>query len=161
MSHLTTFPNTEVKYINYYKERKMQAFHNFCCLPLNRWNLTASGPRPNPQGSYHYGLVNTTRTIRLANSRATINGKLRYAVNSISFIPADTPLKVADFYNISGVFTLGSMPDNPTGGGAYLQTSVMAANMREYVEIIFQNAENFVQSWHIDGYAFWVVGCVS
>ncbi|PPS11581.1 hypothetical protein GOBAR_AA09057 [Gossypium barbadense] len=33
-----------------------------------RTNLTASGPRPNPQGSYHYGLINTTRTIRLANS---------------------------------------------------------------------------------------------
>ena len=128
---------------------------------LYRWNLTASGPRPNPQGSYHYGLVNTTRTIRFANSRATINGKLRYAVNSISFIPADTPLKVADFYKIPGVFMLGSMPDNPTGGGAYLQTSVMAANMRDYVEVIFENTENFVQSWHIDGYAFWVVGCVS
>uniref|UniRef100_A0A0D9WT98 Plastocyanin-like domain-containing protein n=1 Tax=Leersia perrieri TaxID=77586 RepID=A0A0D9WT98_9ORYZ len=123
-----------------------------------RWNLTASGPRPNPQGSYHYGLVNTTRTMRLANSRASINGKLRYAVNSVSFIPADTPLKVADFYNIQGVFTLGSMPDNPTGGGAYLQTAVMAANMRDYVEVIFENPENFVQSWHIDGYAFWVVG---
>ncbi|GJN39118.1 hypothetical protein PR202_gb28216 [Eleusine coracana subsp. coracana] len=102
-----------------------------------RWNLTASGPRPNPQGSYHYGLVNTTRTIRLANSRATVNGKLRYAVNSVSFIPADTPLKVADFYNIQGVFTLGSMPDNPSGGGAYLQTSVMAANMRELGPIGF------------------------
>jgi hypothetical protein len=125
-----------------------------------RWNLTASGPRPNPQGSYHYGLVNTTRTIRLANSRATINGKLRYAVNSVSFIPADTPLKVADFYNIQGVFTLGSMPDNPSGGGAYSQTSVMAANMRGYVEIIFENAENSVQAWHIDGYSFWVVGSV-
>jgi Multicopper oxidase len=120
--------------------------------------LTASGPRPNPQGSYHYGLVNTTRTIRLANSQATINGKLRYAVNSISFIPADTPLKLADFYNIPGVFTLGSMPDNPTNGDAYLQTSVMAANMREYVEIVFENSENAVQSWHIDGYSFFVVG---
>jgi hypothetical protein len=127
---------------------------------LNRWNLTASGPRPNPQGSYHYGLVNTTRTIRLANSRATINGKLRYAVNSVSFIPADTPLKVADFYNIQGVFTLGSMPDNPSGGSAYPQTSVMAANMRGYVEIIFEIAENSVQAWHIDGYSFWVVGSV-
>ncbi|AQK70315.1 Actin-related protein 2/3 complex subunit 3 [Zea mays] len=49
------------------------------------------------------------------------------------------------------------MPDNPTGGGAYLQTSVMAANMRDYVEVVFKNAENLVQSWHIDGYAFWVV----
>ncbi|XP_037459815.1 L-ascorbate oxidase homolog [Triticum dicoccoides] len=123
-----------------------------------RWNLTASGPRPNPQGSYHYGQVNTTRTMRLANSRVTINGKLRYAVNSVSFIPTDTPLKVADFYNIQGVFTPGSMPDAPSGGPAYLQTAVMASNMRDYVEVVFENAEGSVQSWHIDGYAFWVVG---
>ncbi|KAJ6849566.1 L-ascorbate oxidase-like protein [Iris pallida] len=39
-----------------------------------RTNLTASGPRPNPQGSYHYGLINTTRTIRLANSAGLVNG---------------------------------------------------------------------------------------
>ncbi|KAG6525093.1 L-ascorbate oxidase homolog [Zingiber officinale] len=123
-----------------------------------RWNLTASGPRPNPQGSYHYGLVNTTRTIRLANSAPVINGKQRYAVNSVSFIPADTPLKVADFYNIQGVFTLGSIQDSPTYGPGYLQTSVMASNMRDYVEIIFENGEDTVQSWHIDGYSFWVVG---
>ncbi|CAA6658181.1 unnamed protein product [Spirodela intermedia] len=112
-----------------------------------RWNLTASGPRPNPQGSYHYGMINTTRTIRLANSAPVINGKQRYAVNSI-----------ADFYKIPGVFSLGSIPDNPTFGGGYLQTSVMAANFRNYVEIVFENYENTVQSWHIDGYAFFVVG---
>lgn len=123
-----------------------------------RRNLTASGPRPNPQGSYHYGLINTTRTIRLANSAPVINGKQRYAVNSVSFIPADTPLKVADYFNISGVFSLGSIPDNPTGGGAYLQTSVMAADFKAYVEIVFENEEETVQSWHIDGYNFFVVG---
>uniref|UniRef100_A0A1D1XNU0 L-ascorbate oxidase n=1 Tax=Anthurium amnicola TaxID=1678845 RepID=A0A1D1XNU0_9ARAE len=123
-----------------------------------RWDLAASGPRPNPQGSYHYGLVNTTRTIRLANSAPIINGKQRYAVNSVSFIQADTPLKVADFYKISGVFNLGSIQDYPTFGGGYLQTSVMAANFREYVEIVFENYEDTVQSWHIDGYSFFVVG---
>ncbi|KAK1284098.1 hypothetical protein QJS10_CPB21g00972 [Acorus calamus] len=123
-----------------------------------RWNLTASGPRPNPQGSYHYGLVNTTRTIRLANSAPVINGKQRYAVNSVSFIPADTPLKVADFYQIQGVFSPGSIPDYPTGSGAYLQTSVMAANFRDYIEIVFENNEDTVESWHIDGYSFFVVG---
>ncbi|WOL07661.1 L-ascorbate oxidase [Canna indica] len=123
-----------------------------------RWNLTASGPRPNPQGSYHYGLVKTTRTIRLANSAPIINGKQRYAVNSVSFIPPDTPLKLADFYKIPGVFSLGSILDYPTYGGGYLQTSVMAANFRDYVEIIFENSENTMQSWHIDGYSFWIVG---
>ncbi|KAJ3670460.1 hypothetical protein LUZ60_010784 [Juncus effusus] len=123
-----------------------------------RWNLTASGPRPNPQGSYHYGLVPTTRTIRLANSAPVINGKQRYAVNSVSFMQADTPLKLADYYKISGIFSVGSLPDNPTFGGAYLQTSVMGANYRDYVEIVFENYEDSVQSWHIDGYMFWVVG---
>ncbi|CAA6656609.1 unnamed protein product [Spirodela intermedia] len=122
------------------------------------WNLTASGPRPNPQGSYHYGLITPGRTIRLANSAPVINGKQRYAVNGVSFVPADTPLKVADFYNIPGVFTPGSIPDSPSGGGGYLKTSVMASNFRDFIEIIFENSEDTLQSWHIDGYSFFVVG---
>ncbi|KAK6939268.1 Multicopper oxidase, N-terminal [Dillenia turbinata] len=123
-----------------------------------RTNLTASGPRPNPQGSYHYGLINTTRTIKLVNSAGQINGKQRYAVNSVSFIPADTPLKVADYFNIGGVFRVGSISGNPTGGGMYLDTSVMGADYRAYVEIVFENQEDLIQSWHIAGYNFWVVG---
>ncbi|KAL2938113.1 L-ascorbate oxidase-like protein [Bienertia sinuspersici] len=122
-----------------------------------RQNLTASGPRPNPQGSYHYGMINTTRTIRLANSAPMISGKQRYAVNGVSFIPADTPLKLADYYKISGVFTLGSIPDSPSGG-ANLLTSVMAADYRAYVEVVFENSEDTVQSWHINGHVFFVVG---
>ncbi|CAL5394168.1 unnamed protein product [Camellia sinensis] len=131
-----------------------------CCHAIckTRQNLTASGPRPNPQGSYHYGMINTTRTIRLANSAPIINDKQRYAVNSVSFIPADTPLKLADYFKISGVFSLASISDNPTGGGGYLQTSVMAADFRAYVEIVFENQEDTVQSWHIDGHVFFVVG---
>ncbi|KAI3937600.1 hypothetical protein MKW98_000647 [Papaver atlanticum] len=123
-----------------------------------RTNLTASGPRPNPQGSYHYGMINTTRTIRLQSIAAQVNKKQRYALNSVSFVPADTPLKLADHYKISGVFRLGSISDNPTGGGVYTDTSVMAANFRDFIEIIFENTENVVQSYHIDGYSFFVVG---
>ncbi|XP_028762988.1 L-ascorbate oxidase homolog [Neltuma alba] len=123
-----------------------------------RWNLTASGPRPNPQGSYHYGMIKPSRTIVLANSAPIINGKQRYAVNSVSFQQPDTPLKLADYFNIPGVFYVGSIPSYPTGGNGYLQTSVMGANFREFVEIVFQNWENTLQSWHIDGYSFWVVG---
>ncbi|MFS7955836.1 putative cupredoxin, multicopper oxidase, type 2 [Helianthus anomalus] len=69
-----------------------------------RWNLTANAARPNPQGSYHYGTIPVTRTVVLANSEANINGKLRYAVNQVSYVNPKTPLKIADFYNISGVF---------------------------------------------------------
>ncbi|KAK3184381.1 hypothetical protein Dsin_031667 [Dipteronia sinensis] len=123
-----------------------------------RRNLTASGPRPNPQGSYHYGLINTTSTIRLQNSAPVINGKQRYAVNSVSFIPADTPLKLADYFKISGVYSLGSIPSSPSGSGGYLQTSVMGADFRGFAEVVFENPEDTVQSWHIDGHSFFVVG---
>ena len=103
-------------------------------------------------------MIKPSRTIMLANSNAWINGKQRYAVNSVSYVPPDTPLKLADYFKIPGVFNLGSIPTNPTWGNAYLQTSVMNTNYREFLEIIFQNWENEVQSWHIDGYSFFVVG---
>lgn len=123
-----------------------------------RTNLTASGPRPNPQGSYHYGLVNITRTIKLESSAAQVDRKQRYAVNSVSFVPADTPLKIADYFKIKDVFRVGSISDSPPHKKMYLDTSVLGADFRAFVEIVFQNHENIVQSWHIDGYAFWVVG---
>ncbi|KAL6567506.1 hypothetical protein OROGR_001174 [Orobanche gracilis] len=123
-----------------------------------RRNLTASGPRPNPQGSYHYGLIKPARTIILANSAPYINGKQRYAVNGVSYVSPDTPLKLADYFNIGGVFSVGSMPDRPASGNGYLATSVMHADYRSFVEIVFQNWENSVQSWHMDGYSFFVVG---
>ncbi|KAL0325956.1 UNVERIFIED_CONTAM: L-ascorbate oxidase [Sesamum radiatum] len=123
-----------------------------------RTNLTASGPRPNPQGSYHYGMINTSRTIRLASSAGQVNGKQKYAINSVSFVPADTPLKLADFFQISGVYRVGSIPDAPNGRGIYLDTSVMQVDYRTFIEIVFENYEDIVQSYHLNGYSFWVVG---
>ncbi|KAJ6931638.1 hypothetical protein NC652_014971 [Populus alba x Populus x berolinensis] len=123
-----------------------------------RTNLTASGPRPNPQGSYHYGMINTTRTIIVANSAGQVNGKQRYGVNSVSFIAPDTPMKLADYFKISGVFKENSISDRPYGGGLYLDTSVLTLPYRAFVEIVFQNNEDIVQSWHLDGYSFFVLG---
>ncbi len=124
----------------------------------SRTNLTASGPRPNPQGSYHYGLVNITRTIKLESYAAQVDGKQRYAINSVSYVPTETPLKLADYFKIGGVFRVGSISDNPPRKNVYLDTAVMGADFRAFIEVVFQNHENIVQSLHIDGYAFWVVG---
>ncbi|KAJ6829862.1 L-ascorbate oxidase-like protein [Iris pallida] len=125
-----------------------------------RTNLTASGPRPNPQGSYHYGLINTTRTIRLASSAGLVGGKQRYAVNGVSFVAPDTPMKLADYFKIGGVYVLGSIGDAPPPAGTAmrLDTSVMPADYRVFYELVLENRESIVQSWHVDGYAFWVVG---
>lgn len=103
-------------------------------------------------------MINTTRTIRLQNSAGLVNSKQRYAVNSVSFIAPDTPMKLADYFQIGGVFHVGSISNNPYGGGIYTDTSVMGADYRAFVEIVFENPENVIQSWHLDGYAFFVVG---
>ncbi|XP_058770739.1 L-ascorbate oxidase homolog, partial [Vicia villosa] len=79
-----------------------------------RWNLTANAARPNPQGSYHYGKITPTKTIVLANSAPLINGKQRYAVNKVSFVNPDTPLKLADYFNIPGIFSVNSIQSLPS-----------------------------------------------
>ncbi|XP_077233110.1 L-ascorbate oxidase homolog [Tasmannia lanceolata] len=123
-----------------------------------RWNLTANAARPNPQGSYHYGTIPLKRTIVLANSAGLINGKQRFAVNSVSYIAPDTPLKLADYFNITGVFNFNTIQALPTDGPASIGTSVLPANLHDFDEIVFQNNEKTIQSWHLDGYDFWVVG---
>ncbi|CAA0396763.1 unnamed protein product [Arabidopsis thaliana] len=124
-----------------------------------RTNLTASGPRTNPQGSYHYGKMKISRTLILESSAALVKRKQRYAINGVSFVPSDTPLKLADHFKIKDVFKVGSIPDKPRrGGGIRLDTAVMGAHHNAFLEIIFQNREKIVQSYHLDGYNFWVVG---
>ncbi|MED6218548.1 hypothetical protein PIB30_027622 [Stylosanthes scabra] len=125
-----------------------------------RLNLTANAARPNPQGSFHYGTIPVVRTLVLANSEEHINGKLRYAVNKISHINPLTALKLADWFNIPKVFSLNSIPDVPPPAGtpAKLGTSVVGLTLHDFVEIIFQNNEDTIQSWHMDGSSFYVVG---
>jgi len=121
-----------------------------------RWNLTASAARPNPQGSFHYGAIPTSRTLVLASSSPAIAGRRRCAVNGVSFVVPDTPLKLADNYNIANVIEWDSLPARPAGGAPpRAGTPVVRLNLHEFVEVVFQNTE---QSWHLDGYDFWVVG---
>lgn len=123
-----------------------------------RTNLTANAARPNPQGSYHYGTIQVNRTLILANAPTKINGTLRYTVNNVSYVDPDTPLKLADYFNIPGVFTLNSIKDTPPSGPDALGTSVVGTTLHDFVEIIFQNTEKAIQSWHLDGYSFYTVG---
>lgn len=120
-----------------------------------RRNLTANAARPNPQGSYHYGNITTSRTIFVANSAPVIGGKQRYGVNGRSYVRPDTPLKLADHFNISGVFSLSSAE---AVAADELATYVVGAALHEFIEIVFQNNEDSIQTWHFDGYDFWVVG---
>ncbi|CAI9090762.1 OLC1v1025596C1 [Oldenlandia corymbosa var. corymbosa] len=130
-----------------------------------RWNLTASAARPNPQGSYHYGQINITRTIKIYNSAGEVDSKLRYAVNGISHVDGETPVKLAEYFGAADkVFKYNLMLDQPdvasvTGKkvAIKLAPNVVNATFRNFVEIVFENHEKSIQSWHLDGYSFFAV----
>ncbi|PSR99583.1 L-ascorbate oxidase [Actinidia chinensis var. chinensis] len=123
-----------------------------------RWNLEASGPRPNPQGSYHYGSIDINRTVVLSNGVGLVNGKIRYTVNGVSFHYPDTPLKLADYFQLEDVFEPGIIPNMPDFRFPSLGTSVIDVLYRDYVQVVFHNPMPFLQTWHTDGYNFFVVG---
>lgn len=125
-----------------------------------RWNLTASAARPNPQGSFHYGEINITRTIKLVNSASRVDGKLRYAINGVSHIDPPTPLKLAEYYGVTDqVFQYDTITDEPPANieNVTVKPNVLNMTFRNFVEIILENPEKSIQSWHLDGYAFFPV----
>ncbi|XP_010534841.1 PREDICTED: L-ascorbate oxidase homolog [Tarenaya hassleriana] len=125
-----------------------------------RWNLTASAARPNPQGSYHYGKINITRTIKLVNSQKVVDRKLRFGFNGVSHIDTETPLKLAEYFQMAEkVFKYNVIKDEPAGKitGLTVEPNVLNITFRTFVEVIFENHEKSMQSYHLDGYSFFAV----
>ena len=119
-------------------------------------NMTCGAARPNPQGSFHYGRINVTRTILLRNDEADIDGRRRCTVNGVSFANAGTPLKLADHFDVAGIFTvLSGLPERRTPS---FGTTVIDARYRDFVQIVFENKLQSLQTWHLDGYSFFVTG---
>nr|CAB3474617.1 unnamed protein product [Digitaria exilis] len=128
-----------------------------------RWNLTASAARPNPQGSYHYGQINITRTIKLSTSKGKVDGKERYALNGVSHVDPETPLKLAEYFNATdGVFQYNLIGDVPPAAGTPLKMApnVITAEFRTFIEVVFENPEKSIDTFHINGYAFFAAGYV-
>jgi len=83
-------------------------------------------------------------------------------VNKVSYVNPDTPLKLADYFNIPGIYSVDSLQSLPSDNTpSSVATSVVPTDLHDFIEVVFQNNENTTQSWHLDGYDFWVVGYVS
>lgn len=135
----------------------MQEFQVVIFL-LSRQNVTASGARPNPQGSFHYGSINVTDVYVLQSvPPVTIDGKLKATLNSISFINPGTPIRLADQDNVKGDYKL-DFPSRPLDRPPQADTSLLNATYKGYIEIILQNNDTVMQSFHVNGYSFFVVG---
>ncbi|CAM9002419.1 unnamed protein product [Rhodiola kirilowii] len=123
-----------------------------------RWNVTASGARPNPQGSFRYGSINVTEVYVLRNKPPVkTDGKKRATINGISFLNPKTPIRLADQYKVKNVYKL-DFPNRPITGPPRIETSVINGTFRGFMEIVMQNNETKMHSYHLDGYAFFVVG---
>ncbi|XP_008235896.1 PREDICTED: monocopper oxidase-like protein SKU5 [Prunus mume] len=123
-----------------------------------RWNVSAGAARPNPQGSFKYGEITVTDVYVILNRPPElINGKWRTTLNGISYLPPSTPLNLAQKFNISGVYKL-DFPTKLMNRPAKVDTSLINGTFKGFMEIIFQNDDTTVQNYHLDGYAFFVVG---
>lgn len=123
-----------------------------------RWNVSAGAARPNPQGSFKYGQITVTDVYVILNRPAElIEGKWRTTLNGISYLPPSTPLMLAQQFNIPGAYKL-DFPYKLMNRAPKVDTSLINGTYKGFMEIIFQNNDTTVQSYHMDGYAFFVVG---
>lgn len=86
-----------------------------------------------------------------------IKGKRRTTLSGISFVNPATPIRLADQFKVKGAYKL-DFPTRPLTGEPKMETSVINATFRGFIEIILQNNDTKMQSYHVNGYAFFVVG---
>lgn len=123
-----------------------------------RLNTSASGARPNPQGSFRYGSINVTDTYLLkVTAPVAINGTTRAAINGISFHKPDVPFRLADNNQLRGIYKL-DFPSKPMNRTPVIDRSIINATYKGFIEIVLQNNDSSVQNFHLDGYSFFVVG---
>ncbi|KAL2554621.1 SKU5 similar 3 [Forsythia ovata] len=124
-----------------------------------RWNLTTGAARPNPQGTFNVSNVTISQTFVLRGSSAKIDGVPRFTVNNVSYNTPSTPLKLADYYiNGSGVYQLDAFPVHSSLKVPVNGTFVVTGNHKDWLEIVFKNDLDSMDSWHLDGFGFFVVG---
>ncbi|RWR91984.1 monocopper oxidase-like protein SKU5 [Cinnamomum micranthum f. kanehirae] len=123
-----------------------------------RWNLTAGAARPNPQGTFNVSNVTISQTFILHGSKGKIGNNPYYVVNNVSYLTPETPLKLADYYlNGTGVYQLDAFPIKSINSKASRNTSVVTGVHKGWAEIVLKNDLDVMDTWHLDGFSFFVV----
>lgn len=87
----------------------------------------------------------------------TINGTQQATLNGISFVNPSTPIRLADKHNVKGSYKL-DFPNRPLNRPPRKDISVINATYKGFLEVVFQNNDTVMQSFHFDGYSAFVVG---
>ncbi|KAL0002724.1 hypothetical protein SO802_016505 [Lithocarpus litseifolius] len=126
---------------------------------ISRWNMTVGAARLNPQGTFNVTNVTLSQIFILQNSLAEIQGHPRYVVNNVSYLTPNTPLKLADYLkNGSQVYNLDQFPVKSVNDNASYGISIVTGNHKGWIELVFKNHLDVMDSWHFDGFGFYVVG---
>ncbi|KAF2295428.1 hypothetical protein GH714_032902 [Hevea brasiliensis] len=103
--------------------------------------------------------VTLSQTFILHGSKAEIDGVSSYTVNDVSYITPTTPLKLADhFGNWSGVFQLDQFSTNSSNGSPKHGVFVASGDHKGWIELVFMNDLDVMDSWHLDGFGFLLLG---
>lgn len=121
--------------------------------------MNSGAARPNPQGTFNVRNVTLSQTFILQGSLEQIRDLPRYTVNNVSYYTYDTPLKLADYcVDGAGVYQLDAFPHQSVNGNASYGVSVVSGTHRGWAELILKNSLDVIDSWHLDGFGFFVVG---
>ncbi|XP_027090319.2 monocopper oxidase-like protein SKU5 [Coffea arabica] len=125
-----------------------------------RWNLTTGAARPNPQGTFNVSNVTLSQSFLLHGGvTANLDGFVHYTVNNVSYDTPNTALKLADYaLNGSGVYLLDDFPVHHISSLAVKGTFVRSGNHKGWLEIVFFNHHQNIDSWHLAGFGFYTVG---
>ena len=121
--------------------------------------MTTGAARPNPQGTFNVHNVTLSQSFLLRASASLIGDVPRYTVNNVSYDTPATPPKLADhFFGGAGTYQLDKYPTNATYNSSVQGVFVASGIHKGWLEIVFKNDLDVIDSWHLDGFGFYVVG---
>ncbi|KAF5959366.1 hypothetical protein HYC85_000575 [Camellia sinensis] len=81
------------------------------------------------------------------------------ATHTTSSTMCHTPLKLADYFcNGLSVYQLNAFPTHSVNGATAYGVSVVSVIHKGWLEIVFMNDLDVMDSWHLDSFGFFVVG---
>ncbi|GMN52854.1 hypothetical protein TIFTF001_021998 [Ficus carica] len=122
-----------------------------------RWNLTTGAARPNPQGTFNVRNVTLSQTFILSASIAEIGEAPRFTVNNVSYLTPETPLELAE-HSGSRTYDIDKYPTSSKYPNAEQGVFVASGTHKGWIELVFKNEFDVIDSWHLDGFGFYVVG---
>ncbi|EFJ12951.1 hypothetical protein SELMODRAFT_123038 [Selaginella moellendorffii] len=113
--------------------------------------------------------------LMLLSTQNRIDGKIKWAINNVSYVPRATPVIAAFQFNLTTAYDLAASPPRdfsrgykirnaPPNPSAIQGSGVYTFRHNDVVDVVLQNSNTLVPNnseihpWHLHGHDFWVLG---